>query len=105
MSVRIDYLLTGPVDQTATTGKKIFTVLLHTCMILLTAAAVFLVPESSSYRDELARQSEQQQDSFIITEDNSFFKKVDDGYALYVDGYYYGTVTEIPDELSEIPVE
>ena len=105
LSVRIDYLLTGPVDQTATTGKKIFTVLLHTCMILLTAAAVFLVPESSSYRDELARQSEHQQDSFIMTEDNSFFKEVDDGYALYVDGYYYGTVTEIPDDLSKIPVE
>ena len=105
LSVRIDYLLTGLVDQTATTGKKIFTVLLHTCMILLTAASVFLVPESSGYREELDEQSEQQQDSIIITEDNSRFKKVNDRYALYVDGYYYGTVTEIPEELSNIPVD
>lgn len=105
LSVRIDYLLTGLVDQTATTGKKIFTVLLHTCMILLTAASVFLVPESSGYREELDAQSEQQQDSIIITEDNSRFKKVNDRYALYVDGYYYGTVTEIPEELSNIPVD
>lgn len=104
LSARIDYLMTDSIDNASGTRKKSLTAVFYLCIVALTAASVFFVPESNQLANELKAQKDAHQDSVIITEDNAYFKKVDDGFALYVDDQYMVTLQEIPDELKTIPV-
>lgn len=104
LSARINYLIADPVDNAKGSRKKSLAAVLCFCIIALTAASVFLVPESNQFLNELKVQKEEHGDGVIITGDNSYFKKVDGGFALYVDEQYMGTLDEIPNELNTIPV-
>lgn len=42
--------------------------------------------------------------AFSITPDNAYFVNSSDGYKLYMNGEYIGTITNIPEDLKEVPI-
>ena len=48
--------------------------------------------------------SENATNTFIISADNSYFVKSQDGYDLYVNSTYYATINEPKDSLLALPV-
>lgn len=72
--------------------KKIFSMILNLCVIISTAAICFIfVPEAYQARANAVESFEIDESDYLIETEN--------GYALYVDGVYIDTLTELPSKL------
>ena len=45
------------------------------------------------------------EDSVVITEENSYFIKSENGYDLYVEGKYFTSFIEIPEEFKNLKIK
>lgn len=64
--------------------------------------SLFFVPEAHDIKK--AEEDFKEAGAFSITPDNAYFVNSSDGYKLYMNGEYIATITNIPEDLEEVPI-
>ncbi|WP_394525941.1 M56 family metallopeptidase [Lacrimispora sp. JR3] len=76
-----------------------------TCSILLTIISLFLISASFIVIEPYSVKTDVQQQTVQITPENSYLiRNPKKGYDLYVNNQYFGSVTEISDLFSKLPI-
>lgn len=64
--------------------------------------SLFFVPEADYSKE--AEEVFEEEGTFDITPDNAYIVPDGDGYKLYINGEFIGTMTSVPEDLKEVPI-
>ncbi|MCQ5203423.1 M56 family metallopeptidase [Claveliimonas bilis] len=84
-------------------SRKMVTLILNIMFIsIIMFISLFFVPEADYSKE--AEEVFKEAGAFSITPDNAYIVTAIDGYKLYMNGEFIGTMTSIPEDLKEVPI-